>query len=406
MNVQTNLKWPALFFSFILLAACTATISPEWVSIYNHKADIQSDRLSWFDDMQVDSFGNPVVAATTTRASLRDRVQDLLLVKYSPSGQRLWAKDYDLSTAAYDSDDSPSALVLDNQDNSYVLVQQFRRQSERSSSNGTVLISFDSQGNERWRQLLGETQPMKALTVANDKVYVSGVKTSVFDLNGQPLLNVNHPDHNAQSITVNLNGQFLLGGGSAISLYSAAGVQLWIRQQSAPDYAFGEAIFTMSGDAVAVNALEENGAAQVVRYSAQGQPLWTRNFSAAYQSYGLPGEPMVFEDNRGDLLMTTSNADGHRVAKLDASGRVIWNTRSRKGIVRDAAVKDGELFVVGGGQNGKYDRDGNRLGESEVGRNVQITTGSVVLDGDRLYAGYSAEQNGTFALHLSHYLDQ
>jgi outer membrane protein assembly factor BamB len=115
---------------------------------------------------------------------------------------------------------------------------------------------------------------------------------------------------------------------------------------------------------------------------------------------------MVFEDNRGDVLMTTSNADGHRVAKLDASGRVVWNTRSRKGIVQDAALSNGELFVVGDGQNGKYDRNGNRLGESEVGRNVQITTGSVVIDGDRLYAGYSAEQNGNFGLHLSQYLDQ
>jgi hypothetical protein len=37
---------------------------------------------------------------------------------------------------------------------------------------------------------------------------------------------------------------------------------------------------------------------------------------------------------------------------------------------------------------------------------VQITTGSVVIDGDRLYAGYSAEQNGNFGLHLSQYLDQ
>lgn len=406
MNVHARLKWPALFFAFVMLAACTATISPEWVRTYNHKADVESDRLTWLDDMRVDSFGNLVIAATAIRANLQSRVQDFALVKYSPSGQRLWAKDFDLSTSSYTSDDSPVALALDNQDNAYVLVQQFRRQGEQSSSDGTVLISLDSQGNERWRQPLGENQPMNALAVANNKVYVSGVQTRVFDLNGQALLSVVHPDHNAQSIAVNLNGEFLLGGGSATSLYSAAGNQLWNRQQSAPDYAFGEAIFTMSGDVLAANALEENGAAQVVRYSAQGQQLWSRNFSAAYQSYGLPGAPMVFEDNRGDVLMTTSNADGHRVAKLDASGRVVWNTRSRKGIVRDAALSNGELFVVGGGQNGKYDRDGNRLGESEVGSSVQITTGSVAIDGNRLYAGYSAQQNGAFGLHVSQYLDQ
>ncbi len=406
MHVHARLKWPALFFALVMLAACTATISPEWVRIFNPKADIESDRLAWFDDMQVDSYGNVVIAATTTRANLETRIQDLALVKYSPSGQRLWAKDFDLSTPAYNSDDSPSDLVLDNQDNAYVLVQQFRRKGEQSSASGNVLISFNSQGNERWRQPLGEDQPMNALTVANDKVYVSGVKTRVFDLNGQSQLSVDHPDHNAQSITVNRNGQFLLGGGSATSLYSASGAQLWTRQQADRNYAFGEAIFTMSGDIVATNSLEQNGAAQVIRYSAQGQQLWSRDFSAAYQSYGLPGEPMVFEDSRGDLLVTASNADGHRVAKLDAAGRVVWNSRSSKGIIRDAALKNGELFVVGGGQNGKYSRDGDRLGESEVGRNVQITIGSVAVDGNRLYVGYSAEQNGTFALHLSQFLDQ
>ncbi|TGN40192.1 outer membrane protein assembly factor BamB family protein [Marinobacter confluentis] len=406
MNVQSRLKWPSLFFAFVILAACTATISPEWVNIYNPRADVDPDRLAWLEDMQVDSYGNVVVAASTISANLQARVHDLALVKYSPSGQRLWARDYDLSTAAYSSDDSPAALVLDNQDNAYVLVNQFRRQGEQSSSEGSVLISFDSQGNERWRRLLGENQPMNALTVANSKVYVSGVKTRVYDLNGQPLLSVDHPNHNAQSVTVNINGQILLGGGSATSLLSANGNRLWTRQQADPEYAFGEAIFTMSGDIVATNSLEENGAAQVVRYSAQGQQQWSRNFTAAFQSYGLPGEPMVFEDNRGDLVMTTSSAAGHRVAKLDASGRVVWNTRSRKGIVRDAALKDGELFVVGGGQNGKYNRDGDRLAESEVGGNVQITTGSIAIDGNRLYAGYSAEHNGTFALHLSQFLDR
>ena len=407
MNSHARLKWPALFFSFILLAACTATISPEWVRIYNPKADVESDRMAWLDDMQLDSYGNVLIAATTIRASLQvERVQDLALVKYSPSGQRLWARDFDYSTSAYESDDSPLALVLDNQDNAYVLIEQFRREGEESSSDGTVLVSFDSNGNQRWQQDLGENVDMNALTFANGQVYVSGEKTQVFATSGQTLQTFSHPNHVAKSIAVDVNGNMLLGGGSAVSLYNAQGQLTWTQTQSSRDWAFGEARFTMSGDVLAVDALEENGAAQLTRYSAQGQKLWSKSFSAAYQSYGLPGQPMVFEDNRGDVWMTTSNADGHRVAKLDASGRVIWNKRSRNGIVKDAALKGSELFVVGGGYNAKYDRDGNRVGESETGRNVQITTGSVAIDGDRLYAGYSAQNDGTFALHLSQFLDQ
>lgn len=106
------------------------------------------------------------------------------------------------------------------------------------------------------------------------------------------------------------------------------------------------------------------------------------------------------------MLLSASNADGHRIAKLDSSGRVIWNKTSRNGIVKDAALSGSDLLVVGGGYNAKYESDGSRVAESKVNRNVQITTGSIAIDGDKFYAGYSAEDNGTFALHLSQYLDR
>ena len=88
MNINARLKWPALFFAIIMLAACTATISPEWVNIFNPKADVEPDRLAWFEDMKVDSYGNVIVAASTISTNLQARVHDLALVKYSPSGQR------------------------------------------------------------------------------------------------------------------------------------------------------------------------------------------------------------------------------------------------------------------------------------------------------------------------------
>jgi hypothetical protein len=120
----------------------------------------------------------------------------------------------------------------------------------------------------------------------------------------------------------------------------------------------------------------------------------------------MPGPALVFEDYRGDLLLTSSNSDGHRIVKLDSAGRTVWNKTSRNGIIKDAALKGSDLFVVGGGFNAKYESDGSRVAESRVDRNVQITTGSVAIDGNKLYAGYSAESNGSFALHLSQYLDR
>ncbi|MDO3720571.1 hypothetical protein QVZ43_02485 [Marinobacter sp. chi1] len=405
MPRNTWRQLPVLLFTVTVLIACTATITPEWVATFNPKASEEPDRLAWFDDMAVDSYGNILVAASTIRASMELHIHDVALVKFDASGNRVWSRALDLSTTGYDSDDSPLKLVLDSSDNSYMLLEQFRVVSEQESASGNYLISFDANGNERWRKDLGEGTEYRTLTLGNDKLYVTGAQTRVFNLAGNQLLAIEHPYHVARSVDVNMNGDMALGGGSAVTLFNASGAQLWHQRISDRDWAFGETRFTQQGDLVAINALEENGGSHLSRFSATGQLLWSRSFSPAYESYGLPGRPAVFEDNRGDLLLTTSNEDGHRIVKLDAAGRVIWNKRE-KGIVSDAELSNGELFIVGDGMNAKYDSDGNRVAESSLREYVQITTGSVAINGNRLYAGYSVNQDGTFVLHLSQYLNQ
>lgn len=399
-------KTPALLLSLGLIAACTATIAPEWTRLYNHEAATQPDRLAWLEDMAVNSYGDVLVAGTTIRAGLENREHDLLLVRYTDAGQRLWANDFDLATGSERSDDTALAMALDPQDNAYILANQFRVPDANRSSSGAWLISTDSAGNERWRSNVSSTEEMRALTLANDKLYVTGPKTSVYDLAGNLLQSIDHPDHTANALQAQSNGQFVTAGGTVVTFYGANGQRLWQKTTEAGSWGGGSVLFTMNGDIVATHLREENGAARITRYSPEGQQIWTRTFRAAYQSYGLPGPALVFEDYRGDLVLTASNADGNRVVKLDSAGRVIWNKTSRSGIVKDAALKGTDLFVVGGGFNAKYDADGNRIAESRAGRNVQITTGSVAIDGDNLYAGYSAESNGTFALFLSQYKDQ
>ncbi|MBE0486038.1 PQQ-binding-like beta-propeller repeat protein [Marinobacter sp.] len=395
-----------LLLSLVLIAACTATIKPEWTGLYNHKANVESDRLTWLEDLSVNSHGDVMVAGTTIRTGVANRVQDILLVRYSDNGQRRWAVDFDLATGDYRSDDSALAMAIDGQDNVYILANQFKVFDDNTSSAGAWLISADANGNERWRYKLSDSNEMRALSLTNDKLYVTGPSTQVFNLEGAPLLHIEHPEHTAHSVTANANGHFVIASGQAVSLFSASGEQLWQQSGVSGEYPAGDVTFTMNGDIVATNLLADNGGARISRYTPAGDKLWTRTFSAAYKSYGLPGPALVFEDYRGDLLLTASNADGHRIVKLDGAGRTIWNKTSRNGIIKDAALKGSDLFVVGGGFNAKYESDGSRVAESKVDRNVQITTGSVAVNGNKLYAGYSAESNGSFALYLSQYLDR
>lgn len=406
MFLTTRIKWLSLFVALIVLAACTVAVKPEWVSTYNHKADIQEDRWSWLQDMAVDSRGDIIVAASTVRTSLTNRKENnLLFVKFNSRGERLWAQDFNLATGDYISDDDSQVLVVDSSDNLYALASQYQAIEGQTSGDNAFLISLTANGEERWRKRIDENQAMEDLKLHNDKLFVTGRSTQIFSLSGEQLLHIEHDDHWARSIAVNDNNDFALAGSGAVSYYSASGERLWHHQQSDNPWASGEVIITLDGSIVATEALRENAAARITRFSADGQQLWTQRFSAARQSYGLPGPALVFEDNRGDLLLTASNAAGHRVVKLDASGRTYWNKTSRNGIIFDAALRNGSLYTVGDGHIAKYNSDGERVAESEVSGNVQITTGSVALDGDRIYAGFSVYQDSQFVLHLSQFIN-
>jgi len=405
MRSNTRFKWFSLFLTLSLLVACTATIKPEWVTIYNHKADVQSDRLTWLEDMVVDSQGNVVVTGSAIRTNLTDREQNVLLASFNASGDRLWARDFDLATGDYRSDDDPRALAIDSSNNLYVLATQYKVIDDLGST-GSYLLSVDANGNERWRRQLSDNDDMRGLTLSNNRLYVTGDTTQVFDLNGDSLMQSEHNDHRAWSVAVDASGDFVLGGGKAVSYFNGDGSLRWQQEQPSDGTNFGEAIFAMDGSILAADARSANGSARITRFSPQGDKLWSQSFSAARQSYGLPGPALVFEDNRGDIYLITSNDAGHRIVKMDASGSIYWNKTSRKGIVQDAELKNGALYVVGGGHNAKYNSDGERIAEAETGRSVQITTGSLALDGDRIYVGYSAQQDGTFAVHLSRFNDQ
>lgn len=404
MNLNTRIKWLSLFLGLVVLAACTAAVNPEWVTTYNYQADTQPDRQTWLNDMAVDSRGNIVVAGTSNRTGKHLNYQDLHFVKFNAHGNQLWAKNLNLVTGDYHSRDISEVLVLDSNDNLYVLVNQHQSIDDHGYEHAH-LVSLTANGDVRWRKRIHEGKRLRDLKLHNDKLYVTGAATYVFSLSGEQLLHFEHFDHYARTIAVSDNGEIALGGSQAVSYYNASGDRLWYHEQ--PDFSWpgGQVMIAMDGSIIATEALEENGAARITRFSAGGQPLWSQRFPPTHSSIGAPGPALVFEDNRGDLFLTMSNPEGHRVVKLDASGRTYWNTTSRKGNIHDAALKGGSLFVVGRSHIAKYDQDGERIAESRVREdgNGGILGSKIAIDRDRIYAGLSAFQNGSIFMHLSQY---
>ena len=389
-----------------ILAACTAAVTPEWVATYNHGATSRDNRITWLNDIAVDSYGDILVAGTAIQTGLSERQEEAVFVKFSPTGERLWVGKAALQRTDNDGSarffDDTRALVVDNQGNLYSIAIT-RRTTDDSTTFSSHLVSFNRNGEQRWTRKLSDQEDMRALALNGDQVVVAGLSTQRFSLTGNKLSHVDHPEHSAWHIAFNSDGSYALTGDWKISLFSPAGEPLWQADADQEGTALGESLFTMDGDLITTQSVEPRGAGLVTRWDQSGQKIWQKTLTAPASSYGLMGPVLVEEDYRGDLYIITSNADGRRIAKMDGLGGFYWNKTSRSGIVQDMALINGEVFVVGNGRNEKYDTNGQLVAESKTGRSVQITQGRVAVDGDLIYAGYAATMDGGMGLHISQF---
>ncbi|WP_226597146.1 PQQ-binding-like beta-propeller repeat protein [Marinobacter nauticus] len=389
-----------------ILAACTAAVTPEWVATYNHGATSSDNRITWLNDIAVDSYSDVLVAGTAIQTGLSERQEEAVFVKFSPTGERIWVGKAALQRTDNDGSarffDDTRALVVDNQGNLYSIAIT-QRTTDDSTTFSSHLVSFNRNGEQRWTRKLSDQEDMRALALNGDQVVVAGLSTQRFSLTGNKLSHVDHPEHSAWHIAFNSDGSYALTGGWKISLFSPAGEPLWQADADQEGTALGESLFTMDGDLITTQSVEPRGAGLVTRWDQSGQKIWQKTLAAPASSYGLMGPVLVEEDYRGDLYFVTSNADGRRIAKLDGLGGFYWNKTSRSGIVQDMALINGEVFAVGDGRNEKYDTNGQLVAESKTGRSVQITQGRVAVDGDLIYAGYAATMDGGMGLHISQF---
>jgi hypothetical protein len=64
------------------------------------------------------------------------------------------------------------------------------------------------------------------------------------------------------------------------------------------------------------------------------------------------------------------------------------------------------VYAVGGGTNEKYDSSGKFIAATAQTSATQITTGSIALDGDDMFVGYSAVKDGEINLYLAKFIDK
>ena len=323
--------------------------------------------------IKIDKMGNVIVTGTFFQLGTK---QDIITLKYSAFGLRLWVNTYSSSGSH---DDFSGNVVIDSSDNIYIT---------GTSNNYYVTIKYDSSGVQKWidlYDLVNHTGVSRAMTIDKcGNVYITGesgdsftlidiatIKYNSFGIR-QWVARYNSPTSENDyglAIGVDSDGNVYVCGGSQGDLhyddyvtvkYDSSGIEQWNRRYN------GSANFVDQARALVIdnsnNVYISGYATQAgtgydfttIKYNTFGDQIWLRKYNN-----GLNDIANDMTIDNYDNLYVTGQSDGnssnydYATIKYNASGNQIWAVRydysGQYGDYPQALVLDinGSVIVTG-----------------------------------------------------------
>lgn len=288
------MKTIILIFLIALTAECSSQIIQEQSYVQQlWKAEFGADSQL---GMTVDAAGNIYVIGSIFNESL-----DWLVIKYSPSGERLWFTEFNEDYG--NRDDIPHAIAVDNLGNVYVTGESYYLSADY------LTIKYNSQGTELWQKRYGGPGQDIAMGIALDEnrnVYVTGKEMT---------------GGNQNCVTLK---------------YSSGGTLLWEKPYDGPtgDNDMGKEIAVASDGSIYVAGSTESPANAydylLIQYNSAGTEQWVRTFDGpAHGTEGL--RKMVLGYNNSIFLTGISAGTGtgydYLTVRYNAGGYIQWSKR-------------------------------------------------------------------------------
>jgi len=377
------MKTIILIFLIALTVDCTSQIMPE-PSYINQlwKAEFGADNQL---GMTVDAAGNIYVIGSTFNESI-----DWLIIKYSPSGERLWFTQFNEDYS--NREDIPHAIAVDNLGNVYVTGESYYL------SDDYLTIKYNSQGIEQWQKRYGGPGQDIALGIAlddNRNVYVTGKEMT---------------DGNLNCVTLK---------------YSPGGTLLWEKQYDGPsdDYDMGTEIAVAADGSIYVAGSTESSANGydylLIQYNSSGAEQWVKTFDGTAHGNDVVRK-MVLGYNNSIFITGMSEGAGtdydYLTVRYNAAGYIQWSKRYNGPVNGDdravsLAVDDiGNTYVTGYSMSNtgydyatvKYSLNGTfKWLKREDGSNASDDyAGDIAVDddGDVYVTGYFKKANDNYLM--------
>lgn len=326
------------------VAASTALASAQVQESWSARYSSLSGSFAVSSGVAIDDFGNVTITGTSKGT---DSGQDIVTTKYGPNGVPLWSQTFDGTAHGYD---EPTAIKVDRTGNVYVTGLT------GGDSTDWVTIKYSPSGQQVWAKTYDGPSHTddKASGLAIDglgNVFVTGYDTSgdyrematiKYDASGAQKwvahygANTVHDDEGV-AIACGASGDVFVTGTSddgansriATIKYDSAGVQQWVTLSG--EAGDGWTPTDIAVDAAGAPCVVGNAVYDMVtiRYAPTGAVMWTNRYdqapgSALDEGRGVAVDPSGNIMVLGDTALHLNNRD-LVLLKLDgASGGQIW----------------------------------------------------------------------------------
>lgn len=378
-------KASLLIATTTLLSACGsegATQPPIWEQIVDPDTAVTHISASQAD-ISADAFGDlvtlgSVISDADPTTPALDNLRQLFLMKQDDNGNLIWKTLMD-----YPADGgSPYEVESDSNGNLYLVGEDF-------------VMKTDRYGQVLWQDTFDDLA--LSVTVTDDRIYVPGRITRIYDANGNLQLTIDNGDIYPWEVVIAANGDIIQATWDAITRHDTYGNLVW--SSPAPnDVTTMARIQLDEQENVYVSYLSNSGdssgntaAARLVKVNSNGSRAWDLFIPDRRPSsnYFKSGNVALYITSDGELLNLSAGSKGRQITRVNPSnGSVIWEkVYSGEGRGSDSFLDgDDTLYVVGSSNPQKFDAGGNLLGSGEMqttitGESLAITDSGMFVSG-------------------------
>jgi hypothetical protein len=389
-----------LSLPIIALTACVQQVNPIWETYFSTSDN--NNNIEWLNHLTLDNTNDLLLTGgnITTGAN---RNEDGFLAKYNQQGSQIWAARYELPASTANSTLSNEKLIESRVDDDGYIYSVGRRFEtiDGAVQKSSFVMKVDQNGNFIWTTKISDSHDVFDLEVFEDSVYVTGFATQRLSKSGSIELTINNQDR-AWDIEVDIQGNMYVASKHDVVQYSPSGTLNWQHNHTSAELGY-RANIELDETNNSLVLLQADGDSHYLlqSFSMFGDSNWKKSISINNDN-SLLGKPrLILEDS--SIWFAFSNNSQSKVGKVTSAGSNQWTFTEQQGPIHGLGkLANGQVAVTGAGHSVLLDSQGKQLAKNDTARSASSTTGSIVVDGNKMFVGTSTSvSKGGISVHLA-----